>query len=569
MAKYTSDTNLIRGAAAAYKDWSNMPGMYEGLDKLSAAGKKAVDDGIKERNDTIDKINNAAEEALVRGGGLGKNHYDYSFDLVNKFKRDYWEGVKSKDEKKKMDALMLLNNHVEEVADLKALNADYSKLHVDGDLTSAMNEEKYETSRGVYTSRNKVLTNMLNNNYTVSQNKEGQRVYTMDIDGTKHSITKYQYERLTGLKNYEFGNTFDKQVQRGYQSPITNLESFESNILKSLPDDEFGMEGIIADGLRGEHLEGLVRKYITPNMVAQKAFGKIFDTDKSGLSDNYISDNYISDDEYENFIDAILNFSGPNKNDFGDVGNTKKIIAEVAALHGKELNDLHWAAKRRSRQQISTTPGDENPFGKGMVVPGFTSAGWQTGTTLLNRRNLALDLKDFTGLAGDYSYDTKLKKWILNDDTENPIAMSKVLQTEGLLLSTDAGTQFDTDEQIEESRVLTPEGKEELKKELKPIFMGTAANAVDKIKSILPEGYDVITSRSFMGKKGDTPFFRDEDKITIYGGGKELGTFNVNYSKEPTKAEDELLKFIKELDTHLRAPITKATTTTGQNPFGG
>ena len=89
MAKYTSDTNLIRGAAAAYKDWSNMPGMYEGLDKLGAAGKKVMDDSIKERNDTIDKINNAAEEALVRGGGLGKNHYDYSFDLVNKFKRDY------------------------------------------------------------------------------------------------------------------------------------------------------------------------------------------------------------------------------------------------------------------------------------------------------------------------------------------------------------------------------------------------------------------------------------------------------------------------------------------------
>ena len=56
MVKYTSDTNLIRGAAAAYKDWSNMPGMYEGLDKLGAAGKKAVDDDIKERNDTIDKI---------------------------------------------------------------------------------------------------------------------------------------------------------------------------------------------------------------------------------------------------------------------------------------------------------------------------------------------------------------------------------------------------------------------------------------------------------------------------------------------------------------------------------
>ena len=359
MVKYTSDTNLIRGAAAAYKDWSNMPGMYEGLDKLGAAGKKAVDDDIKERNDTIDKINNAAEEALVRMGGLGKNHYDYSFDLVNKFKRDYWEGVKSKDEKKKMDALMLLNNHIEEVADLKALNADYSKLHIDKDLTSAMNNETYKTSDGVYTSRNKVLTNMLNNNYTVSENKEGQRVYTMDIDGTKHSITKYQYERLTSLKNYEFGNTFDKQVQRGYQSPITNLESFESNILKSLPDDEFGMEGIIADGLRGEHLEGLVRKYITPDMVAQKAFGKIFDTD---------TEVGISGDEYENFIDAILNFSGPNKNEFSNVGNTKKIIAEVAALHGKELNDLHWAAKLRSRQQQDSSEEQKYQIAKGVYL---------------------------------------------------------------------------------------------------------------------------------------------------------------------------------------------------------
>ena len=37
MAKYTSDANLIKGAATAYKNWENVPGMYKGLEDLSKA----------------------------------------------------------------------------------------------------------------------------------------------------------------------------------------------------------------------------------------------------------------------------------------------------------------------------------------------------------------------------------------------------------------------------------------------------------------------------------------------------------------------------------------------------
>ena len=40
MAKYSSDTALIKGAGVAYKDWENVPGMYAGLDKVTAAGEK-------------------------------------------------------------------------------------------------------------------------------------------------------------------------------------------------------------------------------------------------------------------------------------------------------------------------------------------------------------------------------------------------------------------------------------------------------------------------------------------------------------------------------------------------
>ena len=346
MAKYTSDPNLIRGAAVAYKDWSNVPGMYAGLDKITKAGQKMAADAIKERNDERDKMNKIAEQALLRGGGLGKNHYNYSTGVVEGFKQDYWKGATTRGpegEKLKMGSMMNLQNHIIEVTELKDINKYHAEQQLDPEkpLTNAMSNQTYETSPDVFVSRNAILGKMLNNDYTPSQNKEGQIIYTMDIDGTKHSITKDQYSDLAGLKNYKFGNAFDKQIQRGYQSPITNVESFRSNILKSLPDDAFGLESVIADGLRGEHLEGLIRNYITPNNLTGYVTG--FDTDEPGLSDNY-----ISDDEYDNFIDAILNFSGPNKNEFSDVGNTKKIIAEVATLHGKYLNDLHWAEKNKN-----------------------------------------------------------------------------------------------------------------------------------------------------------------------------------------------------------------------------
>ena len=40
MAKYTSDGNLIQGAATAYKNYDNAPGMYAGLDKAIKAFSK-------------------------------------------------------------------------------------------------------------------------------------------------------------------------------------------------------------------------------------------------------------------------------------------------------------------------------------------------------------------------------------------------------------------------------------------------------------------------------------------------------------------------------------------------
>ena len=61
MAKYTSDASLIRGAGRAYKDWSNVPGMYAGIDEITdkalAAGEKALQDR-KDLESKLDKLMN-------------------------------------------------------------------------------------------------------------------------------------------------------------------------------------------------------------------------------------------------------------------------------------------------------------------------------------------------------------------------------------------------------------------------------------------------------------------------------------------------------------------------------
>ena len=46
MAKYTSDANLIKGAATAYRNYDNVAGMYAGLDKVTKAGTDMISGAV-------------------------------------------------------------------------------------------------------------------------------------------------------------------------------------------------------------------------------------------------------------------------------------------------------------------------------------------------------------------------------------------------------------------------------------------------------------------------------------------------------------------------------------------
>ena len=47
-SNYSPNAALIQGAAVAYKNWDNVPGMYSGFDKAIKAGSAAIQIGTEE-----------------------------------------------------------------------------------------------------------------------------------------------------------------------------------------------------------------------------------------------------------------------------------------------------------------------------------------------------------------------------------------------------------------------------------------------------------------------------------------------------------------------------------------
>ena len=91
MAKYTSDTNLIRGAATAYKNYDNMPGMYAGLDKITEAGMGMVGEAVKGFEAEKKKQEEETKAAEAEKKRQDNNWYDISgavYENAGSFMKD-------------------------------------------------------------------------------------------------------------------------------------------------------------------------------------------------------------------------------------------------------------------------------------------------------------------------------------------------------------------------------------------------------------------------------------------------------------------------------------------------
>ena len=78
MAKYTSDANLIQGAATAYKNYDNAPGMYAGLDKVVKAGTDTMNTAVENKRVAEAKALKKKEEEEKRAKELNNAFYEMS-----------------------------------------------------------------------------------------------------------------------------------------------------------------------------------------------------------------------------------------------------------------------------------------------------------------------------------------------------------------------------------------------------------------------------------------------------------------------------------------------------------
>ena len=128
--------------------------------------------------------------------------------------------------------------------------------------------------------------------------------------------------------------------------------------------------------------------------------------------------------------------------------HSKQIIADFLT-NNIVADNYQIGVNERKVDPKKKTETTTNPYGKGGVIPGFSSAGWQTGETLQKRRNQAENNYPFTGVAGKYK-PTGDGMWILNDDEENPMSTYSVFDQEGLIQSGDTPQQYGTKQEVEQ-----------------------------------------------------------------------------------------------------------------------
>ena len=103
---YSPNTSLIGGAAVAYRDYDNMPGMYAGLDKVIKAGSEMIGGAVKDFEEEKKKqeaIEKAWDDSATDDAKTGYCKW-YDFTCNREHICDAWVGKKIK----KSDAMNLL-----------------------------------------------------------------------------------------------------------------------------------------------------------------------------------------------------------------------------------------------------------------------------------------------------------------------------------------------------------------------------------------------------------------------------------------------------------------------------
>ena len=248
---YSPNTALIEGAAAAYKNYDNVAGMYAGLEQATQAGvdtfKSVMDEKAKQADEII-RVNklfdDAADQVLLNSGALGQTLYDSTYDELVKAKKVYLDGVNEKDDKKRIEGLKYIQNHSTWVQSHKAYITELATDKVQNNLSSYMSETDKE-----------IQALIMKGDYkkTSRDEKTDEVVFHVNLkSGEQVKITDSQFKEMAAYRDFKFSNSYVDVSNKVLSSEDFNANLIGQTIIENMPNTKKGMGIIMSDGILGE-----------------------------------------------------------------------------------------------------------------------------------------------------------------------------------------------------------------------------------------------------------------------------------------------------------------------------
>ena len=368
---YSPNTTLIEGAAAIGK--SKLPIEMKGLQALAMFGSQKIEQQRQRIAEARKNIDASVSQILVNNGALGDEHFAYATKQANLFKEDYMKGV-------------LLNNADGEILKNKALNS-LAK------LSNSANEEKQlklnfakNWDAGLYTTNldvtdSEVLKLYSKDDYTLDNDKNGNKIYTFDIDGVTVTQTYEEIKELTNrLKDGADGNrTLSDEFGNVLQNHVFN--QFFVGV------DEDGKSKFFKRGAAEQYFLNLFKKsgiafsdQMADNRFNTKTIKEMLLADATLLSDvqDVIKDIPDIDSDgldINDVVDALLNHKNTAFKEAFENGSIQKIIA--SKLTNALLRENAGLLTKQEQTTTTTTTlppptGDEKfAINRNVINPAF------------------------------------------------------------------------------------------------------------------------------------------------------------------------------------------------------
>ena len=308
--KQGANTSLIQGAGVAYRDYSNAPGMYSGLDKIIKVGTdmstKAMQDfeaeqlRVKQEEEDAKKLKaqqdkdwyNLSGDVYANAGSFMKDvEYKDTSQRLTALKQDFIDAQNSGDPEEMAAVQIKFNNIKSDIDDHKAFretitNPDYG-------LSAAMDHS------GVFEGDNgedkAFMTKLIAEEYEIK-----------DIDGKKHYVidgvakTMKEIKEMAVVKDLVPFNKYHETRQKYSRAKNFNKEDAHFEVRNNvIPKDINGLRAFLADdGFgNGKNFTALLNDSKNKEAIKKEISTQLFDTDNSGD---------ISDTEYDEFVLAFI-----------------------------------------------------------------------------------------------------------------------------------------------------------------------------------------------------------------------------------------------------------------------